>query len=105
MMRTERSIGAYNTLANLYLADDEVLSAIKYKEKSLTVAVNLLTDDSPRAWVQMLNNLEFYLTLNNSQKVAEYSAKLTTILARNETVSDAILNRFEQLMASAETSL
>ncbi|TDR19613.1 serine/threonine-protein kinase [Marinicella litoralis] len=98
----ERAIGAYNTLAGLYLDHDEVLSAIEYKEKSLSVAVNILTEDSPRVWVQMLNNLEFYITLKNPEKVRVYMTNISEVFKRNEPVNEKHQLRFAELQAKAE---
>lgn len=99
----ERAIGAYNTLAGLYLDNGDFSSAEEFKEKSLEVAVKLLTEDSPRTWSQMLNNLEFYITLQNTRKVDTYITKLTEIFNRNDAVSEKLLARFEQLKLDAES--
>ena len=93
----EQAINAYNTLGGLYLEYDDIVSAAIYKEMSLAVAVELLTEESPRTWNQMLNNLEFYINTNNEAKAAEYLTKLTTVVELNETVSPTIKGRFEHL--------
>ncbi len=98
----ERAIGAYNTLAGLYLDNDEVLAAMEFKEKSLAVALAILSDESPRVWTQMLNNLEFYITLQNTDKVAMYINKITGVFQRNEPVSEKLMHRFAVLKSQAE---
>jgi serine/threonine-protein kinase len=98
----ERAIGAYNTLADLYLDEGRLASATEFKEKSLAVAINLLAEDSPRVWDQMLNNLNFYIELEDLQNAAVYISRLNAIFNRNTTVSEKHAARFERLKVEAE---
>ncbi len=101
----ERAINAYNTLADLYLAADDTLSAAQYKELSLEVAIKILSKDSPRVWQQMLNNLEFYITLKNQAQITSYVNELLGIFSASDSVSDAMISRFETLQAQSEVVL
>lgn len=98
----ERAISAYNTLADMYLGNEDILSATVYKEKSLAMAVKLLTEESPRTWVQMLKSLEFYITVKDAEKAEAYIKKLSVIFDQNETVNERLLTRFEEMKADAE---
>lgn len=98
----ERAIGTYNTLADLYAANNEQLLALKYKEKSLAIAVNVLSEDSPRKWVQMLNNIEFYLGSENQDKAKTLIDEVSDIFGNNKSVNEKLVARFEQLKVEAD---
>lgn len=100
--KNEQAINAYNALGGLYFENNDIKSAEKYKELSLAVAVDLLTEESPRTWNQMLNNLEFYLAAKNKPKTVDYLKQLQSVMSQNADVNASIKSRFEQLKEQYE---
>lgn len=97
----ERAISTYNVLGGLYSDNDEVDLAAEYREKSLAVATQLLPDDSPKLWTQILNNLEFYISVKNRDKTQAYLSKISAMNAQSEGLKDKLLLRYEQLKNTA----
>jgi tetratricopeptide (TPR) repeat protein len=95
----ERVITAYNTLADLYMANDEVLAAAEFKEKSLQVSIDLLTKDSPRTLSQMVKNTEFYILINDQVKAQSYIDRMVELLESEADGNNALklkLAEFQQ---------
>jgi len=91
------STRAYDTLADFYYDAGDEINASQYKEKSLAAAISVMTVDSPKTWEQMLRNLGFYVRIQNSVKVTELIDQIELIFNEKEEVSEALLERYEQL--------
>jgi len=96
----ERAITAYNTLADLYLQNDEPKVAASYKEKSLQLAIDLLTEKSPRTLSQMLKNIAFYLAIKDTEHAQQGIEKVSVLLASNPVLkSDQHLQKLQAFEA------
>jgi serine/threonine-protein kinase len=93
----ERVIGAYNTIADLYAETGSVTKAIEFKEKSLQVAIDLLTENSPRTIEQMLANAAFYLSIADQVKSKSVLEKLHQLLNVADNSHDENLQKLENL--------
>jgi len=88
----ERVITAYNTLADLYFEDNRIEDATNFKEKSLSIASELLTTTSPKTVSQMLKTIEFYITINKPDSAARLIEQVSVLLVEHESLA----TRFEQ---------
>ncbi len=95
--KNERTITAYNTLADLYLDNEEFLKAAEFKEKSVQVAIDLLTEQSPRTIGQMLKNAEFYISMNNPEKAESYIERIALLLGGLDEPNDKLMNQLQSL--------
>ena len=93
----ERVIGAYNTIADLYAETGSVTKAIEFKEKSLQVAIDLLTENSPRTIEQMLANAAFYLSIADQVKSQSVLEKLHQLLNVADNSHDENFQKLESL--------
>jgi serine/threonine protein kinase len=93
----ERVITAYNTLADLYKENNQLDEAIEYKQKSLSVAINLLNENSPKAVTQMLKNTQFYMDIGQVNEAKKMLLQVGGILQKDEKLATIFQVMYDEL--------
>ncbi|MGJ8662655.1 MAG: protein kinase domain-containing protein, partial [Marinicella sp.] len=101
--KNERVITAYNTLADLYFDNKDLSQATAYKEKSLQIAIELLTENSPRTVAQMLRNVDYYIKSKDGAKAQDLLSQAAQLITPEIDPNNQLQTKLEELTTLLDT--
>lgn len=93
----ERVITAYNTLADLYLENKQLDQAIEYKQRSLAVAIKLLSETSPKTLAQMLKNTQFFMDIGQFDLAQSLLDRVDKLLLDDDKLAAIFQEKIDEL--------